>query len=585
MAADGTVEVYGLAIPKGTPQIAVELLCYRQDRRPEQGGLGKLAHFRNAFRLMWPKYQWSEWVDEIVEAFVLYKWIYIIGHQRASKTYTIAHCMLLDYVAYPGATLSSLATVTFEGLTLRMWGDLMKAAETAEGMDVRQLFRLQSTTNKLRVYPRDARQEAAEKFQIHGIAVTQSKDAEGRIRGGHAERRRIALDEANDIAAPIFEAGINPMSAPDAKFIALSNPVEKETPFGENCEPADGWDSVNENTRKWPLKKFPDGICLHLDGLQSPNVKGNTTRFRGLLTKDNVEEIRRVHGEDSVQWWALVRGWFPPDGMVSKVFPSSVVDGAKPNKVFNWRPAKCAVLDPAFEFDQPVLHLGDLAPIVYGEQRYAINATETIELKFKVGQGTEPKDYQLAHEVMRICKERGVHPSHFTMDRTGNGRGVFAILQKEWSMEIQGVDFSGAATNRMVRSDDNRKAEDLYIYFVSELWFRCAEYCRDGLIGGLGNLHKRTIEDVTSRRYELKQTTKGQRMQVETKKELKKRLGRSPDHGDAFILFGELLCRLGTYAGLAPIMQQLTSTAQWKKQLERAKQASSIYNEDTEFSY
>jgi len=580
-----TVEIYGLEVPKGTAQIAVELLCYRTDRGPELGGLGKLEHFRRAFRLMWPKYEWSEWVDEIIDVFVRYKWIVIIGHERASKTYTIAHCVLLDYLADPNNTLTSLATVTFEGLALRMWGDLMRAAESAKGMEVKTLFTLQSTTNKLRVYPREAKAEAAERFQIHGIAVTQSKDAEGRIRGGHAPRRRIALDEAQNIANPIFEACINPMSAPDAKCVLLTNPVEKVSKFGEWCEPRDGWASVVDTDRRWPLKKFQDGICLHLDGLQSPNVKACKAKFTGLITQENIDEVRQVHGEDSVQWWALVRGWFPPDGMVSRVFPSQVIEAGKPPRPFDFPPGFCASLDPAFEHDACVIHYAELGHPVFGAAGYAINCLASETIKLVVSPGAEPKDYQIAHRVMAACKERGIPPRHFIMDATGGGRGVAAILQKEWSVDLQIVNYGGAATERPLRWDNPTKACDLYQWFISELYFRAAEYVRDGLIRGLSNLDGKTIDDLASRRYLLRQGARGTLQVVETKDEVKKRLGRSPDHGDAFVQFGELLCRLGTFVGHRP-GSALTTSGKWDRARDRAKQrAERELAEDKAFSY
>lgn len=577
-----SVELYGLKVPRGTAQLAVELLCYRIDRTPAQGGLGKEQHFRNAFKLMWPKYQMSEWVDRIIWAFVNFKWIIVIGHQRASKTYTMAHCALLDYLADPNNTLTSLATVTFEGLSLRMWADLQRAAETAKGLDIRALLHVQSTTNKLRVYPKSASREASEKFQIHGIAVTQSKDAEGRIRGGHAPRRRIFLDEAQDIANPIFEACINPMSAPDAKCVLLTNPVEWASKFGEWCEPEDGKNSVDASQLSWPLKKFKDGICLHFDGLQSPNVKAGKNLFTGLLTQDNIDEVKRVHGEDSVQWWALIRGFFPPDGMVARVFPSQVIAAGKPPKIFDFRPGHCASLDPAFEHDQCVMHYGELGHPVFGAPGHMINCLSSETLKLSVSPGSEPKDYQIAHHVMRECKARGIPPKHFILDGTGGGRGVVAILQKEWSIDIQVVNYGGAATDRPLRWDNPAKASEHYQWFISELYFRAAEYVRDGLIGGISNLDPKTEEDLSARRYELKQGSKGQLQVVETKAEMKKRLGRSPDHGDAFVQFGELLCRLGTFVGHRH-GSALTVSGKWDKQRERAK--ARIVDEAREFAY
>ena len=500
------------------------------------------------------------------------------------NTFTMAHCAFLDYCADPQNTLTSLATVTFEGLKLRMWADMQRAVETAKGMPVETLFNVRSTTNELRLFPKESSREAAEKFQIHGIAVTQSKDAEGRIRGGHAPRRRIFLDEAQNIADPIYQAVINPMSAPDAKAILLTNPVEKVSKFGEWCEPEGGWASVSDTDLFWPLKKFKDGICLHFDGLQSPNIKAGESKFTGLLTLENVDEVRRVHGEDSVQWWSLIRGWFPPDGMVSRVFPSAVIEKGKPPIIFDFQPMWCASLDPAFEFDSCAMHFGELGHPVFGAPGLKINCKESMKLKLSAGPGSEPKDYQIAHIVMRECKVRGVQPKHFIMDGTGGGRGVVAILQKEWSTDIQVVNYGGAATDRPIRWDNAAKASDHYLYFVTELYFRAAEYVRDGLIGGISNLDTKTEEDLYARRYSVKQGSRGTLSVVETKVEMKKRLGRSPDDGDAFVQLAELLCRLGTFVGHR-VGSQLTVSGKWDRSRDRAKLLGNRHSEEKEFAY
>jgi len=587
-APSGMIEKYGLLYPKGHSVLAIELECYRTNRQPKDGGLGAFRHFRNAWQMLWPKYEWNEWVEMMVMAFCEYKYVMAIGAQRAGKTYTFGHVAFLDYMANPYATLTSVATVTFEGLRLRMWADLLRAIDTCI-VPASELLTIRSTTNECRIYPNESARGPNEKFQIHGMSVSRTDDAEGRIRGGHAERRRIFLDEAQDMPGAIFEALSNPMSAPDAKFVALSNPVEKVSKFGDWCEPANGWSSVDENDESWPLKiGAGQGICLHFDGLKSPNVKAGKTIFPYMISQESINDVTSNYGVDSVQYWALVRGFFPPDGMVSKIWPNSTIERAKQPIKFDFAPQMCATLDPAFEADDAVLHFGQLGMPVFGQRDYKINATETLVAKLDAGGTADPKDYQLAHWVMHECRARGVEPKHFIMDCTGNARGVFAILQKEWSREVQGIEYGGAATDRPLRGDDPRKCNDMYKYFVTELWFRASEMAKAGLIGGMSNLHRRTIDDLSSRRYELKQGTKGQVIQAETKKEVKKRLGRSPDYGDSFVGFGELLVRLGTYPGggaAARLAQERATGSVWQRQKNRAAKASARYDEAKEFVY
>jgi hypothetical protein len=590
-ASPGIVERYGLKWERDKhTEFSIESWCYRHNHPKEKGGLGAEGHFRKMWKIMWPKFEINEWVELMIWAWCNYKYIIVIGHQRASKTYTFAYIAYLDYCCSPLDTMTSIATVTFEGLRLRMWSDLLHAIESSEAVrNGIQDFAVRSTTNECRVYPIDSGHEAAEKFQIHGMSVSRTADAPGRIRGGHADRRRVILDESQDMPAAIFDAMVNPMSAPDAKCVLLTNPIEKVSRFGEWCEPAEGWSSVDENDLFWKLRiGNGQGICIHLDGLQSPNLKAGKTIYPYMLTQESINEIISNHGADSVQYWALVRGFFPPDGMVSKIWPNSTTERAKAPIKFDFQPQQCATLDPAFEFDNCVMHIGQLGMPVFGQRDYKISGTETLVAKLDAGLTAEPKDYQVAHWVMHECQKRGILPEHFIMDTTGNARGVYAILQKEWSRNVQGVEYGGAATNRPLRADDNRKCEDLYRWFITELYFRASECAKAGLLGGLSNLDRRTIDDLSARRYELKQGTNGVLMVAESKKEVKKRLGRSPDFGDAFVQWGELLARLGTMPG-GGAAQRLAQTkaagSRWSRQKARALSVSGRYNEEKEFTY
>lgn len=571
------IRAYGSFYPRGTHPIAIELDQYLQTPLGDQ----KEFHFRQAWGMLWPKFEHNEWTDVIVWAWCHFREIVIIGHQRASKTYTVSFCVILDYLAAPTVTLTSVSTVTLEGLRLRMWSDIGKALESWPA-NLPQPFEVRSTTNEYRIFPIEFKGGALQKYQIHGMAVSRTSDAAGRIRGGHADRRRIILDEAQEMPQVIYDALVNPMSAPDPKAVILSNPVERQSELGRRCEPEGGWPTFDEAQLWWKTKK--GGVCIRFDGLRSPNIKAGKTIFPYLLTQQSIDDIVNAHGRDSVQFYSLVRGLFPPDGMVAKIFPSATIERGIKEIVFDFQPQWCASLDPAFEFDNCALHWAHLAQPIFGERDYRINAKETEVFKFDASPGSEPKDYQIAHWIMIEARRRGLKPEHFIMDATGNARGVVAILQKEWSRDFQVVEYGGPASDRALRADDSRKCCDLYKWYVTELWFRAAEYTKAGFIGGLGNLDTRTVEDLSSRRYELKQGTHGFLMQAESKREMKGRIDRSPDFGDAYCQFGELLYRLGTVPG-GGVMYRLQSRNKWAKQRERAQTVNARHSEAAEFSY
>lgn len=70
----------------------------------------------------------------------------------------------------------------------------------------------------------------------------------------------------------------------------------------------------------------------------------------------------------------------------------------------------------------------------------------------------------------------------------------------------------------------------------------------EGLIGGLGYEFKTLREQLAARQYV---TIKERKISIETKREMKARLGYSPDEADAFVLLIELLRRKGATAGPA----------------------------------
>jgi hypothetical protein len=128
---------------------------------------------------------------------------------------------------------------------------------------------------------------------------------------------------------------------------------------------------------------------------------------------------------------------------------------------------------------------------------------------------------------------------------------VYALLRTTWSPLVQAIYYGGEATDRPLRMNDTMKAEDQVKYFVSELWFRASFLAREGLLCGLGNLHPKTVEDLSGRRYTLRQFGDKKLMIIESKTEYKKRLSRSPDFGDPFCQFGELMVRKGMLKGIA----------------------------------
>lgn len=546
-----TLKKYGIDFgPADNPQVnplSIELLCYRERLKT---GHPREFHFRNAFNIVWPKFQWNEWCELMMWAWCNYRVVCVIGHTRASKSYFFAYLCLLDYLGGAPMTATTLTTTKFDALKTRMWGDMMRAIEAIEhpalAAVIQKLFKITNTSNEMK-FASATSSHADDKFMIQGVATDSADKTAGKIRGQHADRRRIIGDEAQDIAPAIYKAIANAISAPDFVGGLLSNPVEKLSEFGNWCKPKNGWDSIHDTDLFWETET-PGGVCLHFDGLQSPNIKAGKTLFPFLLTQEYVDFIRTKYGEDSLEWWMFVRGFFPPDGIVARVWPNATLDKARAELNFDFPPQPVASLDPAYEHDDCVLTLGLLGR--RRDARPCLCLTRQVKIKV-TSSAEETKDMQIAREVMRLCLEAQVIPDNYIQDTTGNGRSVYALLHNMWSKKIQKCEYGGSPTERPLRLNEQKPASEQVKYFVDELWFRASYLAADGLLCGFKNLDERGQEDLGARRYTIRQAGDHKVMVMETKDELKKRLGRSPDYGDSLCQLGELMVRKGLLGELA----------------------------------
>jgi len=537
------IERYDMLWPKGSNDLSIELACYAE---PEKfvTGQSKEFHFTNAWRIMWPKFEWNEWAEMTRWAWCKYRIISVIGHTSSGKSHVTAHCALLDYIALPLSTSTTVTTTKFDSLRTRIWGDVMGALETSALRDsLMVLFKPTTTSNALTFGLRSRERVDSDKFQIQGIATDSADTTAGKIRGQHTDRRRIVGDECEDMGAAIYSAITNARVAPDFIAALLTNPALKQSLFGSKWAcPLNGWGSVSESDKFWETVQ-PEGVCLHFNGLQSPNIKAKTTVHPYLLTQKYIDEVRTVHGENSIEWWMFVLGFPAPDGLVGLIWSTTTIEKAKQTVTFDYTPKPFGTLDPAFEYDDCVLHLGEYGLLRDG--RPCAQAKRTVKIQIEVGEGRLEKEQQVANEVKRVCQLEGVAPEDFIMDATGVGRGTYALLRTTWSPKVQALYYGGAATNRPLRLNDPMTAEEQVKWFVTELWFRASFLAREGVICGLGNLHPNTVEDLAGRRYIVKQAGDRKLAIAESKTEYKIRLGRSPDFGDPFCQIGELLVRKG----------------------------------------
>lgn len=569
---------------------SIESAAFARGKTIAEGGLGRYGHLRRMFALTHPNLRWNSWLERQMEAYcddsyatcignVILRSVNLAGCASAGKTFSAGLFAFEWWLADPFHSICILTSTTKEGVGLRMWPIVRNAYHEARknlanlnGIDESEmdLGNMIESRKKLQAEP------GQDERSISAIAVKQGETvrAEAFIRGQHAERVLIAIDEADETPEAIFGATANLQKAPCREFIAIviANTTSKLSPHGRCCEPESGWPS-SRGKNKWKTKgvsdwQLPSGVCLQFRGAESPNVIAGKTVHPHVYSWESYQlSLRR---EKTLRYWYNDAGEWPPEGFCKTVFDEGMIEscGLAERPFFSGRPIEIGFMDPGFGGDACMFkhaRMGD-GP----DGLLIIRVDHTHELAFsddaKDASGKiRDTEHQILDQVKELCERYGIEPENFGLYSTGTGRGIASILFTEWSDLILKVEEGGRPSEMPASQDDPRPACLVYDRRVTELWFSARAFAKAGQLKGLD---PETLKELCRREYEM--VGKPQRYSVETKEQFKPKLGRSPDASDCTVgLVALARERYGIVAGAAVIQER--SRKRWEEQ--RAQEA------------
>jgi len=302
------------------------------------------------------------------------------------------------------------------------------------------------------------------------------KDPES-LGGRHNEHVLIIRDEASGIPKLLWEAA-DSNSGGLTRVLNTGNPISTSGPFYDAC------------------RDRPETVT-RISVLDSPNVVAGRNLIPGLTTVDWVEERRRK--------WFNTRLW---DSRVLGKFPTT-----SENTLLSLAAIEAAQSVKATPSGPPILgadiaRFGSDATLMYVRRGPAIvdvRERRKQDLMATVG------------DVIDLKRIHGVKDADTRIDDTGVGGGVTDRLRE--------VGHNVVAVNAGSRAAD---AEN-YANARAEMWSLMADAVKIGALS-LDNVSPDLIADLSTPAYSF--TSKGQRL-LEKKADIKKRTGRSPDHGDA----------------------------------------------------
>lgn len=562
----------------------LELKCFKS------AGFATAEKFEFAvscMRQQWPDFLMVEkdgisnhWFLRIILEASRSKSVSLLGCASASKTFSSAAWAYTFWKANFVDTSIYLSTTDMGASEARGWGtikDLFDKDRYPLGKKLEYKHTIISPQDQEDKNQKDRDYRDA----ITAVAIKPGSEGEraiGSISGRKNQHVIWIADELPHMDMGVLSARINLLSNPFFQWFGIGNKPNEGDPLYLDAEPAgaaypDGWGSVNPDVDyRWKTKT---GVCLYFDGERSPNMKAPPEKpvpFPRLADRAFVEAAATWGGgKDSPDYWRQVRG-FPKQGDIQdRVLTAKILEtfGATVDVIWaGLNKTVVAGLDLGLKEDGDPC-VADFGTVGQEHQGGTVlmHEPDTVTLTQKISEG-KPYEQQIAEKFLDECQKRRCRT--VALDISGGG-GLMAIAIKDeaakrgWTLRIISVDFGGSPTEELYDVGGEKKsAKDLFDRKVSEIWYSYRLAVQNRKIRGV-KIHCAAIKQMCERKVIMDEK---KRWKIETKRDMKKRIKRSCDQGDAraLVLWAARSEGLG-----ADVSENKKITLEWKPPVDPMK--------------
>ena len=436
---------------------------------------------------LFPAYRKHKWdgtenpLMEMLKGLVNWEWVGVESATACSKTFLGAATALWFLECFPNSIVVTTAPKSTQ-LELHIWKEIGKLHKKFNRGYLDSLT-LRMTKSK----------QGKKEFEwsvVGFVAGTKAdKEVEDKAQGFHAEHMLIIFEETPGIPRSIINTFKLTSQAPHNLILALGNPNHHLDQLHQFC-------------------KLPRVKHIRISGLDYPNVvldkpsiiPGGKSR-RGI--QDILDDVGSV---EAPRYLSRVRGISPAqtiDSLINVQWCYEAVerdDNAVPKGLY------------AEGVDVADSETGDMAAIAFGKGAVLIQVDA-----FKC-----PDANQLGKmQVYQHIKDYKINPKHVGIDGVGVGAGTINALKE---MSIIVYNLKGGA-----KPIPEPGSAYTFKNLRSQMWWELREDLRKGRIC-LPN-DEELISDLCSPNYKVND----KEIIVESKDDIKKRLGRSPNKGDAAV--------------------------------------------------
>lgn len=581
---------FGIKWPAGTSQLTKDLRGFYRARKgfKRKEFLSAFEHFLRIVRMLWkekvelyadtPKGRvWNNYFLDVVYEACQFRDLLLTGPASAAKTYGISVFANVNFYCSPDDTLVMASTTSGSASERRIWGDIKDLHRAAKWelhgyvdskgapAPIGEIIEYQKTLtfdegkslNNAKINERDLRNSVT--------VIPISNDSKGEsalatIMGSKNKSVIWIIDELPAMMDNVDKPNLNLRSNPFYQFIGIGNANTKSDPHGVLCEPISGWGSLsNKEGCKWVSRKGKTVLFLH--GEDSPNEhpfvshlnEKSKIPFPYLSNRFDREEIAREAGNGDIElgkktldYWRFGIGFWAGDDSLNTVLSEQYIkyfEADREPKPWMGGGRTRVFCGGDFAFTSG----GDKTSIFFITHGYDYLGNIQIVLDSKTYNISpnveESKEFRkaVAHEIVNYCINRSTEPTDFGCDISNDGGLMMQAIESEWK-ERRGSDVQITGLSSQGNSNDDR-----YGKMVSEYWLGTREVISGKCVCGFN-----IMSDYASDLFKRLIINKGSNINdVEPKHEMKKRIRRSPDAGDAF----SYACYLLRTSGL-PIKQE-----------------------------
>lgn len=571
----GTFEKYEIEWRANTSDAFIERHMIRNGGQWEEGGKmfgnGLIFHFKKYWEYLWPMDDQTWWTDLLLKEILENQFTSVVGGASAWKTGTVARIALMDWSCFPECTTVITSSTTLEGLKARVFGEMTmlwkKAHEITGGEE--GWFPGHSVDSKCVITHDDVQIVQARDIRnsIVGVAC---KTSSGKFIGmgsyaGRKNRRVWCVgDEFQFMEVSIMDGQKNlvsngpnlvpaiirdknnkenglPQRGYKCVFIGNTNPSRPGNPLDVVSEPEKGWGSIPDDgkTKVWKCKQLPDHpikcTCINLDAMDSPNSDYPIDKPRWVHLAG--PHKLALYRDGSESYWSQGRGVFKFGLAEFKFITRQICEqhhALDPVVWLSTGQTKIGMLDAAYGAgDRCALGWLEFGVCLDGKVRLLFREMWLVPIIIRPDM--KPED-QIAHFCKNKMESVGVLPENFFFD----GRGSMAMsLASVWSPKVNALEFGGVPSERPAGPDIfindpkiGRRLKTEREHFskkVTALWWGWKYVIEADQMRGLT---EEIIADATPREWYYVANNK---IEAETKAEMKKRTGLSPDLADMMV--------------------------------------------------